>query len=65
MLNLLILYMRSVYIVIDVFVVSYLVSAAAISLGLHQLLCARRGMYGAFRDCSSNVWIENFLVKPH
>ena len=45
--------------------VSCLMSAAAVSLGLHQLLCVRMGVHVASRDCSSNVLFTNFGVEPH
>ena len=39
-------------------------SAAGVPLGLHQLLCARRGMHVANRDCSSNLFFQ-FLELSH
>ena len=37
-----------------------LMSVAAVSLGLHQLLYARKVLHGACRDCSASVLFPNF-----
>ena len=40
-----------------------LMSAAWVSLGLHQLLCTRKGMRVANRGCSSNVLFPTFWCR--